>query len=357
MSSTKIFSSSVGIAGFLLLVLSHNSPALARASGREDARTSQAQAQPRDPRSSVPRPASAREQELLAATAADPGKLAAWLELAQLQEARGATGEAESTFKAALSASAGSRDVILPMARFYNRTGQFDKAVAALEDAAAQTPSDPAGHQLVATHYWEKVQKDASLTAAEKLMDLDAGIAATDRALSQDAEYVEALTYKNILLRMKANLETDAARRAALIAEADALRSRAIALAKNRPAGTASALGAPPPPPPPPPPGFGEVDGQATQRVGGDIKPPTKIQHVNPVYPPEALEAGVAGLVILEAVIDTQGNVRQARVLRSITMLDEAALAAVREWRFTPTLLHGAPVPVMMTVTVNFVRQ
>jgi protein TonB len=59
-------------------------------------------------------------------------------------------------------------------------------------------------------------------------------------------------------------------------------------------------------------------------------------------------------VVILEAVIDAQGRVESVRVLRSIALLDQAAADAVRQWRFTPTLLNGEPVPIVMTVTVNF---
>ena len=78
---------------------------------------------------------------------------------------------------------------------------------------------------------------------------------------------------------------------------------------------------------------------------------------MSPVYPPEAQDAKVSGLVIIEATINAEGNVSDARVLRSIPMLDQAALDAVKQWRFTPTLLNGAPVPVIMTVTVNFTLQ
>ena len=56
----------------------------------------------------------------------------------------------------------------------------------------------------------------------------------------------------------------------------------------------------------------------------------------------------------MEAVIGEDGRVRDTRVLRSIPLLDEAALGAVRQWEYTPTLLNGAPVPIIMTVTVQF---
>ena len=107
---------------------------------------------------------------------------------------------------------------------------------------------------------------------------------------------------------------------------------------------------APPPPPPPPPP-------PAPVRVGGNIKPPTKTKDVRPTYPAIAQSARVQGVVIVEATIGPDGRVAEAKVLRSIPLLDAAALDAVRQWQFTPTLLNGTAVPVIMTVTVNFTLQ
>ncbi len=89
-------------------------------------------------------------------------------------------------------------------------------------------------------------------------------------------------------------------------------------------------------------------------RVGGSIKPPTKVRDVKPVYPEIAQTARVQGVVICEALIGPDGKVADARILRSIPLLDQAAIDAVRQWEFTPTLLNGNPVPVIMTTTVNF---
>jgi periplasmic protein TonB len=89
-------------------------------------------------------------------------------------------------------------------------------------------------------------------------------------------------------------------------------------------------------------------------RVGGDIKPPRKVKDVRPVYPPAAQAAGVQGIVILEAIIDTSGRVSEAKVIRSVDLLDMAALDAVRQWEFEPTLLNGQPVAIIMSVTINF---
>jgi protein TonB len=103
-------------------------------------------------------------------------------------------------------------------------------------------------------------------------------------------------------------------------------------------------LHAPPPPPTPP----------KVYRTGGAIREPRKIYHVAPVYPEIARAARVEGLVILEATIDERGVVTGARVLRSEPLLDGAALAALKQWRYTPTLLNGIPVRVLMTVTFRF---
>jgi protein TonB len=75
---------------------------------------------------------------------------------------------------------------------------------------------------------------------------------------------------------------------------------------------------------------------------------------VLPVYPAAARAARLEGTVIIEAIIAADGTVRDARVLRSIPLLDRAALDAVRQWRYRPTTLNGTPVEVVMTVTLTF---
>jgi TonB family protein len=89
-------------------------------------------------------------------------------------------------------------------------------------------------------------------------------------------------------------------------------------------------------------------------RVGGTIKEPRKLKNVNPEYPGIARQARVQGVVILEATIGPQGHVTEVRVLRGIPLLDQAAIDAVKQWEYTPTLLNGVPVTVIMTITVNF---
>lgn len=93
---------------------------------------------------------------------------------------------------------------------------------------------------------------------------------------------------------------------------------------------------------------------RAPVRVGGNVRAPTKVRHADPIYPQQARDAGIQGMIILELTIDEQGAVADVRVLRSIPLLDQAAIDAVRQWTYTPTLLNGVAVPVIMTVTVNF---
>jgi protein TonB len=102
---------------------------------------------------------------------------------------------------------------------------------------------------------------------------------------------------------------------------------------------------APPAPPPAP---------NKPVRLHSGMTAPRKVVDVPPNYPELALRTRKDGIVIVEATIDERGNVIAAHVLRSAPLLDEAALAAVRQWKFTPAVLNGEPVPVVMTVTVNF---
>lgn len=108
--------------------------------------------------------------------------------------------------------------------------------------------------------------------------------------------------------------------------------------------GAPGGLGEPPPPPQPP----------APRRVGGVIEAPTRVTYAAPAYPAIAQSARIEGTVVLEATINAQGVVETVTVLRSIPMLDRAAVEAVRQWRYTPTRLNGQAIPVIMTVTVTF---
>jgi len=115
-------------------------------------------------------------------------------------------------------------------------------------------------------------------------------------------------------------------------------------------AGFSSAVGLTPienvPPPPAPP--------QTPIPLHQGMQAPRKIVNADPIYPRTAQQAHIEGVVIIETIIDVQGRVSSARVLRSLPMLDQAEMDAVRQWTFTPARLNGVAVPVVMTVTVTF---
>lgn len=107
----------------------------------------------------------------------------------------------------------------------------------------------------------------------------------------------------------------------------------------------------------------GRVDPLAAQyklpegvyRVGEDVKAPVVISRVEPIYPEDARKARVAGIVIIEALIDKSGNVRDARVLKPLPFdLDQAALDSIRQWKFRPATRNGEPVDVLFNLTINF---
>lgn len=92
-------------------------------------------------------------------------------------------------------------------------------------------------------------------------------------------------------------------------------------------------------------------------RVGQGIREPKRIAGAPPEYPVFARSARIQGVVILEAVINERGTIERIKLLKSEPLLDAAAIAAVKDWRYTPTLLNGVPVSVLMTITINFTLQ
>lgn len=106
---------------------------------------------------------------------------------------------------------------------------------------------------------------------------------------------------------------------------------------------------APPPPLPPPPPSREPV------RIGGQLTAPALVHRVEPTYPELAAAAQVGGMVILEAVVASDGGVESVKVLRSThKLLDRAAVDALRQWKYSPLVLNGTPTRFVLTVTFNF---
>ncbi len=287
------------------------------------------------------------------------------------------------------------------------RTGTraFDEATSTLETCVTLGHAGEAdAHQTMAALYWDEAYRDATLTDGQKSAYADRGLRHVDQALELKPNLYDAMIYKGLLLRIKAFATTSAAKRAEYLRDATALQRQALDLKDSgnaevsrvtlpvpppRPPAPPRPPGQPPPPPPPPPrartrgapeeveggvpggvaggvPGgvVGGVPGGVVGgvvggppmavRVGGEIKEPRKTKDVPPVYPAIAQQARVQGIVILECTIGPKGNVVDVKILRGVPLLDAAAVEAVKQWEYTPTLLNGVPVPVIMTVTVNF---
>lgn len=89
-------------------------------------------------------------------------------------------------------------------------------------------------------------------------------------------------------------------------------------------------------------------------RVNGEVQAAKLIKKVEPVYPKEAKQAGISGAVILQITVDAGGDVSEVKPISGHKLLLDAAVEAVRQWKYNPTLLNGEPVPIIATVTINF---
>jgi tetratricopeptide (TPR) repeat protein len=169
----------------------------------------------------------------------NPNEPTNYFALAKIYEDNGDYEAAEQTFLKAKEVRPQEPTVYTQLAGFYNRQGDFDKTIAALQERAQREPNNPEAHHLIATYYWDKVYRDFRLPDPEKRKYIEAGIQSEDKAIELKNDYFEAITYKNLLLRLQANVEKDPARQQALLREADRLRDQAQELRKKQQAGAA----------------------------------------------------------------------------------------------------------------------
>ena len=176
----------------------------------------------------------------------DPSDPANYFYLANIYEQSGEYEKAEQQFLKAKEMKPNESTVYTTLAAFYDRQGEFAKTITALNERAQHEPSNPEAHHVISTYYWNEAYKNFKLSEADKKKYIQAGIDESDKALALKDDYFEALTYKNLLLRLMANLETNPARQQALLKQADQLRDRAQELQKAKqaaPAGPAPAKG------------------------------------------------------------------------------------------------------------------
>lgn len=170
----------------------------------------------------------------------DPGDPAVYFQLAKLYEDAGVYEEAERILIAAKTNRPADPSVYTTLAGYYNRQGHFDKTIEALEERASKEPNNPEAFHTIAVYYWDEAYRDFKLKEAEKRAFVQKGVEAVDRALQIKADYMEALVYKNLLLRLEANMEKDHDKAMALVKQADQLRDKAEELRKKKAAGVTS---------------------------------------------------------------------------------------------------------------------
>ena len=164
----------------------------------------------------------------------DPADPANYFQLSSIYENSGEDQLAEQTLMRAKEAKPNDPAVFMQIAGYHNRQGDFPKTIEALSQRVALEPNNPEAYYTVSTYYWDKAYRDFRLKDAEKLDMVIKGIESVDKAIAIKDDYMEAIAYKNLLLRLQANLIKDPARQQALIREADQLRDRAEQMRKAK---------------------------------------------------------------------------------------------------------------------------
>ena len=167
----------------------------------------------------------------------DPGEPANYYQLAKLYEDAGEGEAAEKVYVAAKDAKPTDVNTYIQLAGYYNRQGNFGKAIQAFEQRADREPNNPEGFYTVATQYWDQAYRGVGVKDADKRTYVQKGLTAIDHAIQLKPDYVEALVYKNLLLRSQALLEKDPAKQQALIKQADSLRDKAEEIRKQKATG------------------------------------------------------------------------------------------------------------------------
>jgi tetratricopeptide (TPR) repeat protein len=173
-------------------------------------------------------------QEMISMSPNDAGN---YFALAKIYEDAGRYEEAEQALLKARDAKPNDPAVHNAIGQYYNRQGDFEKTIEAFTRAAELDPNNPQGFHLIGGYYQDKASKDFRLSPAQKADFNQTGIEAENKALALNPNYIDALVYKNILLRQLANLEKDPAKQKQMINEADQLRNKAMELQKGNLAG------------------------------------------------------------------------------------------------------------------------
>lgn len=292
-------------------------------------------------------------------------------------------------FRKVLDMEAANKLAISNLASLELNQKKWDEAQAWYEKLVAIDPNDEAAWYsmgFIAWSRWFPALAQARRSLGMKLEDpgplpagpvkeelkvkygqvIEGGLRALQQGLLIDPKFADAMAYMNLLIRERADLRDNTADYQGDIAVANEWVEKAMATKREQAAqsaGQTAAFGVPPvppvpppPPPPPQPPAQGGGGGYRVDRiqVSGNVQAAMLIRKVTPVYPSEAKLAGIQGKVTLSVVIGADGSVIEANLADGNPTLGQAALDAVRQWLYRPTLLNGEPVAVATRVEVNF---
>jgi tetratricopeptide (TPR) repeat protein len=171
---------------------------------------------------------SQQEPILLRMIEVDNKDTTAYFGLANIYEQSGDYVRAEEMLNKAREMRPNDAAVYMQLAGFHNRQGQFDKTMEALHARAQMEPNNPEAFYTIASYYWEKAYRDFNLSPADQLKYTEDGLKAVDEAIRLKPDYFEALTYKNLLLRVQARLVKNPAEQQRLLAEAKQYEARAV---------------------------------------------------------------------------------------------------------------------------------
>jgi tetratricopeptide (TPR) repeat protein len=163
----------------------------------------------------------------------EPSEVSSYFAISKIDEDAGDYEKAEAMLLKAKELRPNDSNVYMQLAGYYNRLGEFDKTIDALQQRAVKEPNNPEVYYTIASYYWDKAFRDFRLSDVQKRDYIMKGLEADDQALKIKGDYVEAIVYKGLLLRLQANVEKDPAKQQALLKQAEALQEQAKELQKK----------------------------------------------------------------------------------------------------------------------------
>ena len=247
---------------------------------------------------------------------------------------------AEREFQRALDMEPRNKLALASMASLLNYKAQgmvdleekfraFDVAADWYGKLTAADPGNKDAFYSLGVIAWTQASRRVGLEYGTRIED---GLSNLRRALEIDPKFGDAMTYLNLLYRLRADLRGSSEEGRQDMALADEWLQRAVQAKRALP------------------------DGSEARRihVAANVQAANLIRHVPPVYTPLALQARIQGTVRFRAIIDPQGHVANLQLISGHPLLVVPAQEAVKQWQYKPTLLNGEPCEVVTEVSVNF---